>query len=194
MPSEVRIQTLREASGKSAEDLWEPYDLIFASANRVCPCRQSFWYDDFMKAMADRSFYKIIARINEEIVGIVICTFDLQKVSWINPEFYWQPREFHGKMFDFRGKVCYVVSIGVVEDKRKIQIGSRLMKVLKRILRSENGWAVAFDFSVNINPRLPSLIRIVTGGEAIGLLPEGVMDYQAQCLMVDPIILEPAPV
>ena len=182
---EINIETQTIIVGEQAESLWEAYDAIFIPFNESCPCRQSLWKDDFLRFCADPNVFKVLATDNSELVGVALVTFDLYKIPWINPPVLWKPREHGGKTWDLKDHVMYVVSIGVLLERRGLQAGTQLMLSLQQILRGHSGLAVGYDHSLTSNPILSKMISRVGGTIPIGLMPDGELDHQVFCLQLD---------
>ena len=165
--------------GTEALQHWECYDSAFQAMNTRTPCRQSFRRDDYLAALSDPDFTKLVVWEQDtgNILGGAMGIYDLSRIPWINPEF------FEHKFPELIGRLMYVPSIWSVPNSRRAGLMEIFAQGCLRLLERKGGLAIAFDHSLNQNPWLPKIIPQITGLKPHGSLPEGELDHQVYYLM-----------
>jgi len=131
------------------QELWEMYDETFVAVNIATPCRQHCYKEEFMEAMQDSDFQKFLLCVDEKPVGIGLITNNLEKVPWINVQFF--QKQFPALVN--KDLLYYLMGIAVKSGFAKRALGGRLLKEMILSL-PENG-AVAFDHSEGSNRAIP---------------------------------------
>lgn len=183
--TQITIDVLQKVDGELGERLWSMYDAVFSETVEHCAERQSYRREEFIEVLSDESYFKLVAREEDTVVGLAVCTFDLEKVKLINPEFFWKTRECNGMLVDFRRRVLYVTAICVMGARKGRHVGAELMRKLHSVGLRNNALAVGYDYSRNINKDLPSMIAGVTGCTHVEREGSPDLDCQSYCLIAD---------
>lgn len=134
------------------EELWKLYEAGFTRVLHLSPCRQSFNRGEFFQMLHDEGVYKIIALAGCVVVGLGMKTHDLTKITWLNPMFFQQrfPEEY-------KLGIGYMLTVVADWEKAELLVGTLIVKEAIRTV--PKGSLCCFDFSSNINPSMPILVR-----------------------------------
>ena len=122
-----------------AEALWEVYDEGFRELNASSPCRQSFYRDEFLAALADPVVKKAVLRSEDgEFLAASIWCGDLDWFPWLSREYY----EARYPDYYARGVIYYVVAT-LSLNKREGHMTEIMLDMTRRI-HADNG-IVVFD-------------------------------------------------
>jgi hypothetical protein len=180
LEAEFTVDLRDRIEGEEAEALWADYDASYSGYNSKSPCRQSFRKDDFLRVLADRSFWKLLVSQGGEILGAGICTFDLAKLPWISVEF------FACRFPEHAGRILYLAGMFVSPGSRGLKAARPLMLGIRRILREHGGSLVGFDHSLKLQPWLPEVVMRATGGVPVSTEFEGgTLDHQVYQLLME---------
>jgi hypothetical protein len=164
---------------REAAKQWGCYDAAFQAINAKTPCRQSFREPEYLATLGDPDFTKLVVwkTDTEDICAGAMGTYDLNKIPWVNPEF------FECRFPDLIGRLMYVPTIWVVPKDR----GAGLLRVFAegclRLLDVRHSLAIAFDHSLTQIPWLPKVVPNITGLKPLGTLSDGELDHQVYWLM-----------
>lgn len=186
MGETIDVRILQAINEPEARKFWPIYHQVFVPVNDQCPCRQSYTEEEFIKVALSPEYLIFVARRNEEVAGLAIATGNLSMIDWINPAYFWKQRSYNGKIIDFDHRVLYITCIATTSDNRDIGAGAELMKALHSYGLENNYVAVAFDYSITGNRKLPEYIALVTSSELIGDFHDGTLDHQGYCMLIDP--------
>lgn len=138
-----------------ANEYWEIYDNTFKPLNESSPCRQSFYRDEFLHAMQDPEFKKVISRKDDEVVCMGIFGSGLDKFPWISKEYFEKeyPNEFKEK------KLFYFVALLTVPEKQNAGNSRSVLNAMIKYIVDREG--VALMDVCKANEWLPKAIERV---------------------------------
>jgi len=118
-------------AGEEAEKLNVIYQKAFEAASFRTPCLQSYGSEDFIHVLGDKEVVKMISYFDEEPVGMALVTGNLDKVPWINKNFYRHnfPEYFDKKM------IFYVKSILVVPEMQDVLTGEEQTRIITKLIK-----------------------------------------------------------
>ena len=167
--------------GAQAERAWDDYSASYQDYNRNTPIRQSLRRDDFLAYLADSTYKKVVVWDGSgNIAGMGICTFHLDRLPWINAEFF--RRNFPSEY----GRILHLVGMYVRPGQRGLGASVPLMLGMRQLVRDRGGRLVGFDCSAKLQAWLPGVVMQATGGQAVGQAFEsGELDRQVYWLLAD---------
>ena len=181
MLDQYTARTEDRITGEEAAELWGAYDSSYRSYNENSPVRESLRKCDFLDDLANPSFIKVAVRDYQGvIVGLAICTFDLELLPWISSDFF-------SKHFpDEYGRILYVAGMFIRPDKRGVKASTPLMLEMRRVLREHGGRFTGFDCSLKLQPWLPKVVMDATGAITVpSTFETGAVEHQVYYLLED---------
>lgn len=136
------------------EALWRVYLDAFATAEEVCIQEQLCYSEEtFMAAMLDPAYLKFVVYEDDDPVGLLLCTNDLEKarVAYVNP------RRLLRDYPDREGRIYYYTAIAVRPGSQGRRCAGALIEAVGKHMDDVDGLS-AFDFSNEKNGALPDLI------------------------------------
>jgi hypothetical protein len=181
MGEDFTVEVLDSITGEEADRTWESYDASYHDYNRQTPIKQSMRKDDFYADLANSAFKKVTVRDSSgEIVGLGICTFDLEQLPWISAEF------FKYTFPDDYGRILHLAGMYIKPDRRGVKASEPLMLGIRQLSRDNGGRLVGFDCSLKLQSWLPGVVMRATGGQPVGgAFENGELDRQVYFLLED---------
>jgi ribosomal protein S18 acetylase RimI-like enzyme len=149
----VEALTLHDAEARAK--LWAIYEDAFQRLNERTPIHHGAWSrGSFDEMLLDADFTKFLVYVADELVGACLITATLEKVPWINADFY--RRRFPdvaeaGKLFFLPA----VVIDPVHQDLRRI--GAKLLHEAVTSLGDDG--VLAVDYSETLRHSLPAFVK-----------------------------------
>ncbi len=181
MSEKHSVEVLDSIVGEEALQVWEGYYASYRDYNLHTPIKQSMGEKDFLAALASDSFKKVVVRDDSgDIVGVGICTFNLEQLPWINASYF-----RHNFPEDY-GRILHLAGMYIRPDSLGMQASIPLMLGIRQLSRDNDGRIVGFDCSLKLQRWLPEVIMRATGGQPIGgAFEPGQQDLQAYYLLRD---------
>lgn len=170
----VRVKTNPSLTKVDIERFWVTYEGAFKTIRRANPCRQYFHEQEFLAAMGDSDFIKLVGYDGDRMVFFAMGTNNLDKIPWINPEFY------RDKLREYAGKWFYVPVIYIPLSKQGLGYSDQLLRAIQSYMRGEGLSVVLYDHgAAPPNSELTRIILRVPGTTQMGGEPIGMQLYQA---------------
>lgn len=181
MSEEYTVEVLDSITGEKACRIWEGYEASYRNYNENTPIKQSMGRDAFLDALANNVFKKVVVQDGSgEIVGVGICTFDLEQLPWINADYF-----RHNFPEDY-GRILHLAGMYIRPDSRGMQASRPLMLGIRQLCRDTGGRLVGFDCSLKLQRWLPEVVMRTTGGRPVGgAFEPGQQDLQTYFLLED---------
>jgi hypothetical protein len=181
MSNKHNVEVLDSITGEEADQVWEGYEASYRDYNKNTPIKQSMGRDTFLDALGNNVFKKVVVRDGSgEIVGLGVCTFDLEQLPWINASYF-----RHHFPEDY-GRILHLAGMYIRPDSRGMQASAPLMIGIRQLCRDTGGKLVGFDCSLKLQSWLPGAVIRATGGQPVGgAFEPGQQDLQAYYLLED---------
>ncbi len=161
----------------SCEDIkafWQTYDESFTPIRDRNPCRQHFHREEFVTAMKDPEFIKLIGYEENRMVFFAMGTENLDKIPWIYREFYDKTLPM------YVNSRFYVPAIYIPLTQQGLGYSDQLCRSIQSYMRSKGLQLVLFDHgSAPPNSELVRIILRVSGTELVDGKPIGSQLYNA---------------
>jgi hypothetical protein len=170
----TRIEVNPPLTDKDIEDYWETYDTAFALIRDKNPCRQHFHKAEFVAAMEDPDFIKLVGYEGDRMVFFAMGTENLDKVPWIY-------REFYDKRFpEYIRSRFYVPAIYIPLTLQGLGYSHQLLRAIQSYMRRNRLRMVLYDHgAAPPNCELTRIIVRVPGAQLAGHGPVGAQLYYA---------------
>jgi hypothetical protein len=161
-------------TGKEIEHYWETYDGAFRPISDKNPCRQHFHKAEFIAAMKDPDFIKLVGYEGERMVFFALGTENLEKVPWIY-------REFYDKRFpEYIGSRFYVATMYIPLSLQGLGYSDHLLRAIQSYMRRNRLRVVLYDHgAAPPNSQLTRAILRVPGTQLMEGGPIGAQLYHA---------------
>ncbi|MFO8034968.1 MAG: hypothetical protein R6U88_07450 [Candidatus Bipolaricaulota bacterium] len=142
-----------------AERCWEIYRSAFAPlACRTPMPHGSYTREQFDQLLLDRDFAKYVAYVGGSLAGLCVITTVLEKVPWVNPDYY---RHRYPELYE-KGRVFYLPAVVIdPEHQDWRRVGAMLLSESVSSLGEEG--VLAVDYSENLRSGLASFVSRALG-------------------------------
>ena len=158
---------------------WEMYDDEFSVSNKMSPCRQSFYKDEFMEVVDSPDMAKM-AYIKDNIIATVcLLSSNLSHFPWLSKDYF----EAHYNDDFQNNNILYFISLLTKNEFRRQNFASETINFMTELLKlDESEPIILFDCTKNNAMFLPDMIEAVvhdTGQAKIELSKIGEQHYFA---------------
>ncbi|OGY25345.1 MAG: hypothetical protein A2Z24_00720 [Candidatus Woykebacteria bacterium RBG_16_44_10] len=170
----VRIEVNPPLTEGQIQNFWRTYDGAFAPIRTRNPCRQHFHEPEFIAAMDDPDFIKLVGCEGDQMVFFAMGTENLDKIPWVY-------REFYDERFpEYIRSRFYVPVIYIPLTLQGLGYSDQLLHAIQSYMRGKGLSLVLYDHgAAPPNSELTRIILRVPGTTQIGSEPIGAQLYQA---------------